>query len=169
MMTPSTTIALTALAAFFFMAASWLMKTWAQSHLFWSMPVIFILVAAAVWLEIEVLRATRMGHVVVLMLAIELVLTFAVAYFFLGETYSVREIAGVAVILLGMIVLSSGSSDAGTATAERNTISTAGMLPKQINMPLGATLKSRQAFNTSTPGRTFPSIHSRNAPPAVEM
>ncbi len=168
-MSPATTIALTALAAFFFMAASWVMKTWAQSHLLWTMPLIFLLVGLAVWLEIEVLRATRMGHVVVLMLAIELVLTFTVAYFILGETYSTREFAGVAVILLGMIVLSSGEQRSAEAPADSREIQISTMLPKQINMPIGAQLKPRQTFRTSTPGRTFPSIHSRNAPPAVEI
>jgi multidrug transporter EmrE-like cation transporter len=167
-MSPVMTIALTTLAAFLFMAASWVMKTLSQGHMFWTLPLIFLLLGLAAWVEIEVLRATRMGHVMVMMLAIELLLTFAVACFFLGETYSAQEFAGVAVILFGMIVLTLGSSPQGDITTSQNQqIKT--ILPKQITMPIGATLAPHQTFKTSTPGNVFPSIHSRNAPPAVEM
>jgi multidrug transporter EmrE-like cation transporter len=168
-MSPVTTIVLTTLAAFLFMAASWVMKTLSQSYMLLSIPLIFLIMGLAVWVEIEVLRATRMGHVLVMMLAIELLMTFAVACFFLKERYTLTEFTGVAVILFGMVVLTSGKSNSEVNTAETQEPRTTTILPKQVTMPTGATLTPRQTFKTSTPGKTFPSIHSRNAPPAVEI
>jgi uncharacterized membrane protein len=173
-MSPITTIVLTTLAATLFMAASWVMKTLSQGQMLWTMPLIFLLLGLAAWVEIEVLRATRMGHVMVMMLAIELLLTFAVACFFLKEKYTAQEFAGVAVILIGMIVLTAGQSH---PQSEANNTSVqslnAPQVPKQIAMPdktkLPARPIMRQTFKTSTPGKALPSIHSRNAPPAVEI
>lgn len=170
-MSPLTTIILTTLAAFLFMAASWVMKTLSQGQMVWTMPLIFLLLGLAAWVEIEVLRATRMGHVMVMMLAIELLLTFAVACFFLNEKYTTQEFAGVAVILIGMIVLTAGQSQ--TETNDNVQALKAPQLSKQIAMPDDPNRQTkprlRQTFKTSTPGNGLPSIHSRNAPPAVEI
>lgn len=156
-MTPVTTIALTTLAAFLFMSASWVMKTLSQGQMVWTMPLIFLLLGLAAWVEIEVLRATRMGHVMVMMLAIELLFTFAVACFFLGEQYNAREFGGVAIIVIGMVMLSVGKTPA------------APQIVTQMPSPTHHGQVLPHAFKTSTPGKTFPSIHSRNAPPAVEI
>ena len=168
-MSPVTTILLTTLAAFLFMAASWVMKSLSQSQMLWTMPLIFLLLGLAAWVEIEVLRATRMGHVMVMMLAIELLLTFAVACFFLNEKYTVQEFAGVAVILFGMVVLTSGSSNSDSTTSNGQDALITTILPREITMPNSATPTPHQTFRTSTPGNTFPSIHSRKAPPAVDI
>jgi small multidrug resistance pump len=95
-------------SAFFFMAASWAMKVMGASPLIYSLPLVFLLLGLGGWLEIEVLKATRLGYVMVLMLSLELLMTFGVACLVLGEQYTLREIAGVAVILSGMILLSTG-------------------------------------------------------------
>ena len=58
------------------------------------------------------LKATRLGYVMVLMLSLELLMTFGVACVVLGEQYTTREIAGMAVILGGMILLSTGKPSA---------------------------------------------------------
>jgi uncharacterized membrane protein len=172
-MSPLTTIVLTTLAATLFMAASWVMKTLSQGQMLWTMPLIFLLLGLAAWVEIEVLRATRMGHVMVMMLAIELLLTFAVACFFLKEKYTAQEFAGVAVILIGMIVLTAGQSHPQSEANTSVQSLKAPPLPKQIAMPDKTKLQTRpilrQTFKTSTPGKALPSIHSRNAPPAVEI
>lgn len=172
-MSPITTIVLTTLAATLFMAASWVMKTLSQGQMLWTMPLIFLLLGLAAWVEIEVLRATRMGHVMVMMLAIELLLTFAVACFFLKEKYNAQEFAGVAVILIGMIVLTVGQSHPQSEANDKEQALKAPQLPKQIAMPNDTNRQTkprlRQTFKTSTPGSGLPSIHSRNAPPAVEI
>ncbi len=172
-MSPLTTIILTTLAATLFMAASWVMKTLSQGQMLWTMPLIFLLLGLAAWVEIEVLRATRMGHVMVMMLAIELLLTFAVACFFLNEKYNAQEFAGVAVILIGMIVLTAGQSHPQSEAIDNVQAVKAPQLTKQTAMPNDPNRQTkprlRQTFNTSTPGNGLPSIHSRNAPPAVEI
>jgi hypothetical protein len=99
-------------AAFFFMAASWAMKVFGAAPLIYSLPLVFLLLGLGGWLEIEVLKATRLGYVMVLMLSLELLMTFGVACAVLGEQYTLREIAGVAVILGGMILLSTGKPSA---------------------------------------------------------
>lgn len=103
---------LTVGSAFFFMAASWAMKVMGAAPLIYSLPLVFLLLGLGGWLEIEVLKATRLGYVMVLMLSLELLMTFAVACMVLGEQYTVREIAGVAIILGGMILLSTGRPSA---------------------------------------------------------
>jgi hypothetical protein len=98
-----------------------------------------------------------------MMLAIELLLTFAVACFFLHEQYTAREFVGVAVILFGMIVLTSGNTHSQlTAMDGKDSL-------KISVLPSNPSAKAPQPFKTSTPGKTLPSIHSRNAPPAVEI
>ncbi len=99
---------LTVGSAFFFMAASWAMKVFGAEPLIYSLPLVFLLLGLGGWLEIEVLKATRLGYVMVLMLSLELLMTFGVACVVLGEQYTIREIAGVAIILGGMILLSTG-------------------------------------------------------------
>jgi drug/metabolite transporter (DMT)-like permease len=88
-------------SAFFFIAASWAMKVLGAAPLLYSLPLVFLLLGLGGWLEIEVLKATRLGYVMVLMLCAVL-----------GERYTYREIAGVAVILGGMILLSTGKPSA---------------------------------------------------------
>lgn len=105
-------IGLTMGSAFFFMAASWAMKVFGAAPLMYSLPLVFLLLGLGGWLEIEVLKATRLGYVMVLMLSLELLMTFGVACVVLGEQYTIREIAGVAVILSGMILLSTGKPSA---------------------------------------------------------
>jgi uncharacterized membrane protein len=99
-------------SAFFFMAASWAMKVLGAAPLLYSLPLVFLLLGLGGWLEIEVLKATRLGYVMVLMLSLELLMTFGVACAVLGERYTYREIVGVAVILGGMILLSTGKPSA---------------------------------------------------------
>jgi hypothetical protein len=116
---------LTVGSAFFFMAASWAMKVFGAAPLMYSLPLVFLLLGLGGWLEIEVLKATRLGYVMVLMLSLELLMTFGVACVVLNEQYTMREIAGVAVIIGGMILLSTGKpsvqDDASTVEASQQT------------------------------------------------
>lgn len=84
------------------------MKVMGAAPLVYSLPVVFLLLGPGGWLEIEVLKATRLGYVMVLMLSFELLMTFAIACVVLGERYTAREIAGVAIIPGGLILLSTG-------------------------------------------------------------
>ncbi len=104
-MSPMITLLLASGAAFFYMAASWIMKAWGGSTYLVLIPAVILTLSAAAWFEIEVLRTTRLGHVIILILAIEFLMTFLVAVWFLGEQYTMRELAGAAIILFGIAML----------------------------------------------------------------
>jgi multidrug transporter EmrE-like cation transporter len=163
-MSPLITIALSAVAAFLFMAATWGMKVLSLSPAWVSLPVVFVLLGLGALIEMEVLRATRLGEVAVLMLALEIIMTFLVAIIILGEQYTLQEILGIGVIVTGMALLSSGMRQGPVAEQ--------GLPGKEARLTRGAPPAPRaehQLFSTSTPGSALPSIHSRNAPPAVDI
>jgi drug/metabolite transporter (DMT)-like permease len=112
------TIALATGAAFFYMAASWMMKEWGASSLFVVVPAVLLTLAVGVFFEIEVLKVARLGHVIVLVLAIELVMTFLIATTVLGESYSPREMLAVAVIAFGIGLLSWRADAPASSTAQ---------------------------------------------------
>ncbi len=163
-MSPFITIALSAVAAFFFMAATWGMKVLSLSPAWVSLPVIFVLLGLGALVEMEVLRATRLGQVAVVMLAFEIIMSFVVACIILGEHYTLRELLGIGVIVSGMALLSYGPGRQPVAEAV-----TSGKQPRLTRVIPVTPSASPQRFSTSTPGSTLPSIHSRNAPPAVEI
>lgn len=100
------TLMLASGAAFFYMAASWIMKEWGSSSLLVLIPVVLATLAVGVWFEIEVLKFSRLGHIIILILAVELVMTFFVATAVLGESYTRREIIAVMIIASGIGILS---------------------------------------------------------------
>ncbi len=104
-MSPLMTVLLASGAAFFYMSASWIMKAWGGSTYLVLIPAVILTLSTAAWFEIEVLRTTRLGHVIILILAIEFLMTFVVAIWFLGEKYTPREMAGAAIVLVGIAML----------------------------------------------------------------
>ena len=105
-MSPLFTLLFAAGAAFFYMSASWIMKAWGASPYLVFAPLVIATLAAGAWFETEVLRWSRLVHVIVLVLAIEFVMTFFVAVTILGEGYTMREIAGAMVVFTGIALLS---------------------------------------------------------------
>ena len=81
------------------------MKLWGEAA---SAAVMVAIIAAAsvtaVWLEILALQGTRLGMVYVAILGAECVMIAGVCHFYLGETFSPREVAGAALIVLGTAV-----------------------------------------------------------------
>lgn len=112
-MSPLLTILFASGAAFFYMAASWIMKAWGASPYLVLAPIVLITLAAGAWFETEVLRGSRLGHIIVLVLAIEYLMTFFVAVTFLGEGYSLREVTGAVVVFAGIALLSLAPSAHG--------------------------------------------------------
>lgn len=104
-MSPIVTILFAGGAAFFYMAASWIMKEWGASPYIVLAPVVLATLAAGAWFETEVLRWSRLGFIIVLVLALEFVMTFIVAIAVLGEDYTLREIVGVIVVFTGIALL----------------------------------------------------------------
>lgn len=114
------TLMLASGAAFFYVAASWIMKEWGTSSLLVLIPTVLVTLTIGVWCEIEVLKFSRLGHIIVLILAVELVMTFFVSTALLGESYSPREILAVMVIASGIGLMSwTPSTASDTPSAAR--------------------------------------------------
>jgi drug/metabolite transporter (DMT)-like permease len=107
---------LCAMSAVFYVAAPALMKLGGGAPvLLLVLPVVAALGVAA-WFEGQALHAARFGIVVLAIQALELLITAGVAIS-IGERYSLREIAGVALVVAGMIVASQGEGHPQAPTA----------------------------------------------------
>lgn len=104
-MAVSLIVALTFAAAFFYVAAAFLMKQWALMPLFVGVPSVLLMLSAAAFFEIEALRSSRLGVTFLVILAFEVMLTALAALLILGERYTHGEIAGIAIIVVGIGVL----------------------------------------------------------------
>lgn len=99
------TVLLTFSAAFFYVAAAYLMKLWVMIPVLLAVPAILLALSAAAFFEIEALRGGRLGITFLIILAFEVILTALCALIVLGESYSPREFAGLAIIIVGIGVL----------------------------------------------------------------
>jgi multidrug transporter EmrE-like cation transporter len=109
-------------AAICFVIANWIMKEYASAALPLVIPAAAIALACGAVMEIEVLKLNRLGHMIVLIVAIEVAATFALSVFMFGESYSPRELMGVAVIGFGILILSSAASAQKTEVSELETV-----------------------------------------------
>lgn len=88
-------------SALLYAASMIVMKFWGQVPPALLLTIIGILLAGGVWFEIGALQSERLGIVYVLILGIEVVVIALASAFFFGESFSVREIAGAALIVFG--------------------------------------------------------------------
>jgi multidrug transporter EmrE-like cation transporter len=109
-------------AAAFFVIANWIMKQYAGTALPLVIPAAAIALACGAVLEIEALKLNRLGHMIVLIVAIEVAATFALSIFMFGEAYSSSELVGVAVIGLGVLILTSAASVSPERVSELETV-----------------------------------------------
>lgn len=77
------------------------MKFWGQASPALLIGVIALLMAGGVWFEIGALQTERLAMIYVLILGIECVLIALVSTLWFGETFTVRELAGGALIIAG--------------------------------------------------------------------
>jgi drug/metabolite transporter (DMT)-like permease len=97
-------------AATFFVIANWIMKEYASAALPLVIPAAAMALACGAVMEVEALKLNRLGHMIMLIVAIEVAATFALSVFMFGESYSPRELIGVAVIGFGVLLVSSAAS-----------------------------------------------------------
>lgn len=57
------------------------------------------------WFEVQALREIQLGHAVATILSAEILLSIAVAAYFLHEHYTARDLAGMALIIVGIVML----------------------------------------------------------------
>lgn len=92
-------------AATFFVGANWIMKEYAYAALPLVIPAAAMALACGAAMELEILKSNRLGQTVILIFVFEIAVTFAMSIMMFGEQYSFREIIGLAVIALGMVIL----------------------------------------------------------------
>ena len=103
-MTPLTTLGLAFAIAVLYVVTTYMMKVSTELPVWVFAPVLAATLIAAIVLEIHVLKTQRMGSIFVLILSLEVILTMVCAYWVLGENYSLREMAGLAIIVAGIAV-----------------------------------------------------------------
>lgn len=109
-------------AATFFVIANWIMKEYASAALPLVIPAAAIVLALGAVMETEALKLNRLGHIIVLILAFEIAGTVALSILIFGESYNAREILGVTVIGLGILIISSAASARTEETGEFDTV-----------------------------------------------
>jgi small multidrug resistance pump len=100
--TPTLPIGLIALlSAVFYSGAMVAMKVWSQGGNAWLALLIAGTLLAAVVFEIAALRTERLGVVYVVILGMEVVIIGAASYFVFGESFSIRELSGIGLVVAG--------------------------------------------------------------------
>lgn len=91
-------------SAVFYAGSMIAMKYWGQTSPMLLLAVIALLVGAGVWMEIGALQTERLGMVYVLILGVECILIAIASALWFGESFSVREILGGALIVAGTAI-----------------------------------------------------------------
>ena len=99
---------LCALSAAFYVAAAAVMKLGGAMPFLPVIVAVYVALGIAAWFESRALPIDRFGMVVLLIIAFEVLITAGVALA-LGERYSLRETAGLAMIVAGMVVVCAGA------------------------------------------------------------
>lgn len=95
---------LAVLSAFFYCISMIAMKAYASGPQQALLIVIGLALVCAATFEVFALRQERLGMIYVGILAAEVVILGTVSLFQFDETYSYRELAGIAVVLLGTAI-----------------------------------------------------------------
>lgn len=96
-------------SAAFYTGAGVVMKLGLNLPFLWLVPAILVSLAIAARIETVALHGARMGHVVVVIIAFEVLMTSLCALA-LGERYALRELAGFVAILIGVALLADGEA-----------------------------------------------------------
>ncbi len=91
-------------SAVFYTGAAVVMKLGIGLPFLWLVPAVLLSLVVAARIEIVALHGARLGHVVVMIIAFEVLITTLVALA-LGERYALRELAGFFTILVGIALL----------------------------------------------------------------
>ena len=92
-------------SAVLYVAATYVMKYWDSLGLLTAGLLVFAILSVAVALEVEALRMARLGYVYILILGIECALAALCAALLLRESYASHEVAGLALIAIGIAVV----------------------------------------------------------------
>ncbi len=116
-MSPLATIGLAFCTSFFYVLASYFMKLTSTTAMWAVLPLGFAALIIGGLFEVEAMKTSRMGAVFIFILCFEAILIALCAVVVLGESYTFREIAGLAVIVAGIALLSWPSGQAAPQDA----------------------------------------------------
>ena len=91
-------------SAVFYTGSMIAMKYWGQTSPLLLLAVIGIFVSGGIWFEIGALQTERLGMVYVLILGVECVLIAIASALWFGESFSMKEIIGGALIVAGTAI-----------------------------------------------------------------
>ena len=89
-------------AGAFFMLSNLAMKLLGDKPLYILYPAVATAILIGCQFQVMAFRGAQFGLVVVVVLGLEMLLSMLVARLFLGETYSLTNMAGVSLVILGM-------------------------------------------------------------------
>lgn len=91
-------------SAVFYAGSMIAMKYWGQASPVLLLAVIGVFVGAGIWFEIGALQTERLGLVYVLILGVECVIIAAASALWFGESFTIKELAGGGLILVGTAI-----------------------------------------------------------------
>ena len=100
-------------SAFSFMLANLCMKVSGSAPIYLIYPAIGLAILVGVFFEIEALKAAQFGHAVMFILGLEMVFSVVVAGLIFSESYTLRDGAGFALVLAGMLLLTGEAGKIG--------------------------------------------------------
>lgn len=98
-------VLLIAAAGFFFMLANLVMKLMGDMPFYVLYPAIAAAFVAGAFFEVEALRDAQLGYAITFILACELLFSILIAFFFLKESYSLGNLAGIGLVIIGISLL----------------------------------------------------------------
>jgi multidrug transporter EmrE-like cation transporter len=114
-MTYSTAASIFAAGAFF-MLANLAMKVLGHMPAYILYPVVAMAMVGGCYFEILALKGVQFAFAIVVILGLEMLLSVMIAHAFLGERYSLTNLAGVVLVVsgIGLVHLPSGKAEAET-------------------------------------------------------
>lgn len=137
-MSSLTALGLAFVIAGLYVATTYMMKVFTDMPVWIFAPVLAGILIAAIVLEIHILKTERMGSIFVLILSLEVILTMMCAYWVLGENYSLREMAGLAIIVAGIAVVWWPKAPSVPVARNSGAVETSDLrlvLPVRVEMP----------------------------------
>lgn len=135
-----TTLSLALGTAVLYMAATVILKLWGTFPAGAAAIAILVALGMGCAFEAEALRRARLAEVVILILAFEVGIAAVLAHFAFGESYSLREVAGLGVIVLGVGLLATAPTrlDGPPGEADFQTPSVAKEVSMELDTDQGA-------------------------------
>lgn len=105
-------------SALFYVGATLIMKIWGPTAFAIALPAAGLVLLIAAAIEIEALRNAHMGRIFVVIIGFEIIVTMACAMIVVGEAVTIRDLAGVSLLIAGVVVISVGHDSPKSANLQ---------------------------------------------------